>query len=129
MIKTLSRYIKGYIKPSILTPVFMIVEVIMEILIPFLMGNIVKYGIEKGDFDYVIKTGAIMVLCAGVSFAGGVLGGKFGAKASTGFAHNLGKVCITIFRPFLFLTLINSVQRDLLPDLQRMFPMCRWRTR
>ena len=102
MIKTLSRYIKGYIKPSILTPVFMIVEVIMEILIPFLMGNIVKYGIEKGDFDYVIKTGAIMVLCAGVSFAGGVLGGKFGAKASTGFAHNLREGMYNNIQTFSF---------------------------
>ena len=102
MIKTLSRYIKGYIKPSILTPIFMIVEVIMEILIPFLMGNIVTYGIEKGDFDYVIKTGILMVACAGISFAGGVLGGKYGAKAATGFAHNLREGMYNNIQTFSF---------------------------
>ena len=102
MIKTLSRYIKGYIKPSILTPIFMIVEVIMEIFIPYLMGNIVTYGIEKGDFDYIIKIGIMMVACAGISFAGGVLGGKYGAKAATGFAHNLREGMYNNIQTFSF---------------------------
>ena len=66
MIKTLSRYIKGYVKPSVLTPIFMIVEVIMETLIPFLMAEIVDVGIPNEDFRYICKIGIIMVVFAGI---------------------------------------------------------------
>lgn len=102
MIKTLSRYIKEYKKATILTPIFMIVEVIMEIIIPLLMGYIVNVGIENGDMNYIYKVGAIMVVCAGISFAGGVLGGKYGAKAATGFAHNLREGMYNNIQTFSF---------------------------
>lgn len=102
MIKTLSRYIKGYVKPSVLTPIFMIVEVIMETLIPFLMAEIVDVGIPNEDFRYICKIGIIMVVFAGISFAGGVLGGKYGAMASTGFAHNLREGMYNNIQTFSF---------------------------
>lgn len=102
MIKTLSRYIKGYVKPSVLTPICMIVEVVMEILIPLLMAKIVDVGIENGDFNYIFKIGVIMLGFAGVSLAGGVLGGVFGAKASTGFAHNLREGMYNNIQTFSF---------------------------
>ena len=102
MIKTLSRYIKGYVKPSILTPIFMILEVIMETLIPFLMAKIVDVGIANEDFKYILKIGIIMVAFAGISFLGGVLGGKYGAKASTGFAHNLREGMYNNIQAFSF---------------------------
>ncbi len=102
MIKTLSRYIKGYVKPSVLTPICMIVEVVMEILIPLLMAKIVDVGIENGDFNYIFKIGIIMLGFAGVSLAGGVLGGVFGAKASTGFAHNLREGMYNNIQTFSF---------------------------
>ena len=102
MIKTLSRYIKGYVKPSVLTPIFMILEVIMETLIPFLMAKIVDVGIANEDFKYILKIGIIMVAFAGISFLGGVLGGKYGAKASTGFAHNLREGMYNNIQTFSF---------------------------
>lgn len=89
MLKTLSRYIKEFKTASIITPICMIVEVIMETLIPYLMSSIVDYGINKSDMDHIIKTGAIMIVLAVISLTAGVLSGKFGAKASTGFARNL----------------------------------------
>lgn len=102
MIKTLSRYIKGYIRPSVITPICMIVEVIMETLIPLLMAKIVDVGIANGDFNYILKVGIIMVGFAGISFVGGVLGGKYGAMASTGFAHNLREGMYNNIQTFSF---------------------------
>ncbi|MDV4152575.1 ABC transporter ATP-binding protein [Clostridium sp. AL.422] len=89
MIKKLSSYIGEYKKDSILTPVFVACEVILEVIIPVLMAKIVDNGIEKGDMKYVTILGIIMLLMAFLSLTFGALGGKTGAKASTGFAKNL----------------------------------------
>lgn len=102
MIKTLSRYVKEFKTASILTPIFMIVEVIMEVLIPKLMGSIVDVGIENGDMNHIYKVGALMLVCAAISLTGGVLGGVFGAKASTGFARNLREGMYNNIQTFSF---------------------------
>ncbi len=102
MIKTLSRYIKEFKLASILTPIFMIAEVIMEVLIPKLMGSIVDDGIKYGDMNHIYRVGALMLVCAGVSLTCGVLGGKFGAKASTGFARNLREGMYNNIQTFSF---------------------------
>ena len=62
MIKTLSRYIKEFKTASIITPICMIVEVIMETLIPFMMGSIVDNGIKKSDMNHVVQVGIIMII-------------------------------------------------------------------
>ncbi len=88
MIKKLLGCLREYKKYAILTPAFMILEVAMEVAIPLLIkwfGGALQNGDSKGMLIY----GLLMVACAGVSLVAGMFGGKFGAKASTGFAKNL----------------------------------------
>lgn len=89
MIKTLSKYIGEFKRDAFLTPLCMIVEVIMETLTPLLMASIVDRGINGGDINHIYKMGGIMVVVAAIGLAGGLLGAKYGARASTGFARNL----------------------------------------
>lgn len=89
MIKTLAAQIKEYKLPSVLTPLCMILEVIMEMIIPLLMARIIDDGIQAGNMQEVTKVGLLMILCAVIGLAAGVGGAVFGAKASTGFAKNL----------------------------------------
>ena len=89
MIKKLSSYIGEYKKSSILTPVFVACEVVLEVTIPVLMAKIVDTGIKNGDMKYVSILGIVMLIMAFLSLTFGALGGVTGAKASTGFAKNL----------------------------------------
>ncbi|MCH5297969.1 MAG: ABC transporter ATP-binding protein [Ruminococcus sp.] len=89
MIKTLAKNIRGFVKESIITPVSMIVEVIMEMLIPLLMASMIDSGVNKGDMKAILYYGGLMGICALIGLITGVLGGVYGAKASSGFARNL----------------------------------------
>ena len=87
--KKLAAYIRGYWRDTVLTPIFMLGEVVVEMMIPLLMARIVDEGIYGKDMDTIVKVGIAMVFCAVAGLISGVLGGKFGASASTGFAKNL----------------------------------------
>ena len=89
MIKKLASYIKDYKKESILTPIFVILEVIMEVIIPLLMSRIIDIGIPNNDINYILRIGIMLTISAIMSLAFGVLSGRFAAKASSGFAKNL----------------------------------------
>ncbi|MBQ8780052.1 MAG: ABC transporter ATP-binding protein [Oscillospiraceae bacterium] len=89
MIKTLMGYIGKYKKSTILTPVFTALEVVMEVLIPFITASIIDKGIEKGDMKAVALYGSVMLVMAFFSLAFGVLAGHYAADASSGFAANL----------------------------------------
>ena len=89
MIKTLAKSIREYKKQTILTPIFVALEVIMEILIPFVMANLVDYGIYGNNMPVIYKFGLILLLLVAFALIFGVLAGKFAAIASTGFAKNL----------------------------------------
>lgn len=102
MIKTLAAHIKEYKKASIATPFFMILEVIMETLIPFLMATLVDDGINKGNLNHVYRIGALMVVFAIIGLFAGLMGGKYGAKASAGFAKNLRKDMYKNIQTFAF---------------------------
>lgn len=102
MIKTLASYIKEYKWVSLLTPVFMILEVVCEIIIPLLIASIVDEGIEKGNIDHIYKVGAIMLVMAVFGLVCGILGGVFAAKASTGFAKNIRKALFENIQRFSF---------------------------
>ena len=102
MLKTLARYVKEYKWVSIITPIFMLVEVVMELLIPKLMSIIVDDGIGKSNMTVVYTTGAVMLVFALISLAAGVLAGKYGAKASTGFAKNLREGMFNKIQTFSF---------------------------
>lgn len=102
MLKTLGSQIREYKKDSLLTPVFMILEVIMETVIPLLMAFIIDDGVEKGDIHHIYMVGAAMVLIAALGLLFGVLGGKYGARASSGFARNLRKAMYENIQTFSF---------------------------
>lgn len=102
MLKTLGAHIKEFKKDSLLTPFFMILEVIMEMLIPLLMASIIDDGVNAGDMNHIYKIGACMVVVAGVSLYAGAMGGKYGARASTGFARNLRKAMFENIQTFSF---------------------------
>jgi len=93
MIKKLSRCIREYKMPSILTAVFISFEVLMEVIIPLLMAELIDKGIESnggaGDMNAILKYGAIVIVLAAVSLICGVLSGRFAAIASCGFGKNL----------------------------------------
>ena len=89
MIKTLSKCIREYKLSSILTPFLVCLEVIMEVLIPFLMGKLIDNGINKGDTGFVVKTGLLLIVLCVFSLFFGSAAGITAAKASAGFAKNL----------------------------------------
>ncbi|KHD13655.1 ABC transporter ATP-binding protein [Clostridium butyricum] len=102
MIKTLMSQVKEYKKDSILCPIFVILEVIMEVIIPFLMASIIDKGVEAGNMMHVIKIGTIMIIMAIMSLTFGALAGKYAASASTGFAKNLRKTMFQNIQSFSF---------------------------
>lgn len=102
MIKTLISQVKQYKKDSILCPIFVILEVIMEVIIPFLMASIIDKGVEAGNMIHVIKIGGIMIVMAMLSLTFGTLAGKYAASASTGFAKNLRKTMFENIQSFSF---------------------------
>ncbi len=102
MIRTLGSYVKEYKRASILTPLCMILEVIMEMVIPLLMASIIDHGVNEGNMQHITRVGAMMLAAAVCGLAAGMLGGVFGAKASTGFAKNLRQGMFEKIQTFSF---------------------------
>ena len=102
MLKTLLGQVKEFRLLSILTPVCMIGEVICEMIIPVLMGRIVDRGVMAGNVQYIIRTGAVMIVVALLGLTAGVLGGFFAARAGAGFARNLRKAMYENIQKFSF---------------------------
>lgn len=102
MIKTLAKQIKEYKSASLVTPIFMILEVAMEMVIPLLMASIIDDGVQAGDMKHIFVIGCYMILAAIVGLFAGVMGGKYGAKASTGFARNLREAMYENIQTFSF---------------------------
>lgn len=91
MLKKLSASIRQYKRQSLLAPLFVTFEVILEVLIPTIMAYLIDNGINKGNMNVIAKTGLILVVTCIISLICGILSGKFAAEASTGFAANLRK--------------------------------------
>lgn len=102
MLKTLGAQIKEFKKDSFLTPVFMILEVLMETIIPLMMASIIDNGVEAGDIHHIYVMGGCMVIVACISLFAGTMGGKYGACASAGFARNLRKAMYENIQTFSF---------------------------
>lgn len=102
MVKTLLGQVKEFKRESILTPIYMILEVILETLIPLLMASIIDDGVEKGNIRHIMIVGGIMVVVAAGGLFAGLMGGVYGAKASTGFARNLRKAMFENIQTFSF---------------------------
>ena len=102
MLKTLLGQVKEFKKDSLLTPLFMILEVLLETMIPLIMASIIDNGVETGDIGHICRMGAVMAVLALLGLLTGVLGGKYGARASTGFARNLRKAMFENIQTFSF---------------------------
>ena len=90
MIKKLASCVGEYKKYAILTPLVMVGEVVMELMIPFIMAKIIDHGIQgDGGISYTVRMGGIMIFMALVSMFFGAIGGKLAAKAGMGFAKNV----------------------------------------
>lgn len=89
MIKTLLKQVKQYKRESLLTPLFTALEVLLEVVIPFITASIIDKGIEQGNIGQVYFYGGLMLIMAFLSLLSGVLAGKYAAAASSGFACNL----------------------------------------
>lgn len=102
MLKVLGAQIKEFKKDSILTPIFMILEVIMEMIIPLLMASIIDDGVNSGDLNHIYKIGGLMIVVALIGLWAGLMGAKYGARASTGFARNLRKAMFENIQTYSF---------------------------
>lgn len=102
MLKTLLAQVKEFKKDAFLTPLFMLLEVAMEMIIPLLMASIIDEGVNAGDMNHIYRVGFFMIIAAGIGLFAGVMGGKYGASASTGFARNLRKAMFARIQTFSF---------------------------
>ncbi len=102
MLKTLLSQVKEYRRATLATPCFMIVEVLMEMAIPFLMASIIDDGVNTGDIHHIVIVGLIMVGAAIIGLLAGMGGGRYSAKASAGFAKNLREAEFNNIQTFSF---------------------------
>ena len=102
MLKKLAKYVKEYKKATILTPVFVVLEVVMEVIIPLLMARIIDVGIQNGDVHYILEMGVLLIIAAILSLTFGMLSGRYAAKASAGYAKNLRKAMFYKIQDYAF---------------------------
>ncbi|WP_295153475.1 ABC transporter ATP-binding protein [uncultured Ruminococcus sp.] len=123
--------IKQYTADTILTPVYAMLEVVMEVLLPYITARIIDEGITKNDLGAVGKYGGIMVVAAIISLLAGMMSGVHGAKASTGFACNLREEIYRKIQTFSFANidkfstagLVTRMTTDV-TNIQNAFQMC-----
>lgn len=86
MNKTLLKSVREYKKQSVLAPFFVILEVLMEVLIPMEMAKIIDVGIMQGNLSYIVRRGLILVIMAMLALYFGIIAGKMAATAGAGYA-------------------------------------------
>ena len=135
MIKKLLKCVGQYKLPSVLTPIFIALEVIMEVIIPLYMGKLLDDGINgrggEGDMPYILKTGVVLAVFCVMSLIFGALAGKYAAEASGGFAKNLRKKMFYNLQSFSFsnidkfsvASLVTRLTTDV-SNLQNSYQMC-----
>ena len=102
LIRTIAKEIREYKWASIVTPLFMLLEVLMETLIPYLMASIIDKGVNAGDIGHIYRIGGLMIVAAAIGLLAGMAGGRFGAKASAGLAKNLRESMFGHIQTFSF---------------------------
>lgn len=100
--KELLRQVKQYKKDSVLAPVYSALEVVMEVIIPFVMALLIDEGVEKGNMNKIMFYGILMIVLAMISLFAGIMAGKYAASASTGFACNLREAMYRNIQRFSF---------------------------
>ena len=130
-IKRILHEVKEFKVAAVLTPLFMLLEVFCETLIPYLMSSIIDDGVEAGNMQHIFIVGLLMIVVAGVGLFGGIAGGVFGAKASTGLARNLRESMFNHIQTFSFSNidrfstagLVTRLTTDV-TNVQNSFQMC-----
>jgi ATP-binding cassette subfamily B protein len=131
MLKKLLENVGEYKKDSLITPIFVILEVIMEVIIPLLMAKIVDIGLANGDINYVVRTGIIMLILSFLALYFGMMSGKTAAKASTGFSKNLRRAMYDKIQTYSFSnidkfstsSLVTRLTTDV-TNVQNAYQMC-----
>ena len=108
MFKTLLKSVREYKIPSFLAPLCVSIEVILEVIIPFVMSFLIDDGIKKQNIKVTIMWGAVMALLAAVSLLFGALSGRFSSVASAGFATNLRRDIFHKVQDFSFSNMYSS---------------------
>ena len=107
MVKKLMRSIREYKKASLLAPIYVACEVILEVLIPYLMAGIIDIGIAESDMNYIYTMGAVLIIAAMASLFCGFMSGRYAAIASAGFAKNLREDQFRCVQKFSFANIDN----------------------
>ena len=102
MFKLIKKSLREYYKQSILTPIFIILEVLIEVLIPLQMARIIDIGIKNSNMNYILKEGIILVVIAMCSLLFGILAGNYASIASAGFSKNIRKDIFYKIQEFSF---------------------------
>ena len=102
ILSTLAGEIKQYKLPAVLTPVFVVLEVLMEVLIPFVIADLLDKGVELGNYDVIIELGIVLIILALLALVFGILAGRTSAVASAGFAKNLRRAVFSNVQKFSF---------------------------
>ena len=102
MLKILLRQVGNFKSVSLLTPLFTSLEVVMDVLIPYMTARLIDEGISKGDMSATYRYGGIMLLMAAMSLLFGILAARCAAKASTGFAHNVRNAMYKALQRYAF---------------------------
>lgn len=131
MLRKLLKNVGEYKKETILTPVLVILEVATEVIIPLLMAKIVDVGLAKGDINYVVKVGIVMLISSFLALYFGMTSGKTAAKASTGFAKNLRRAMYDKIQTYSFSNidkfstsgLVTRLTTDI-TNVQNAYQMC-----
>ena len=102
ILSTLAGEVRQYKLPAVLTPVFVVLEVLMEVLIPFVIVDLIDKGVEMGNYTVVAEDGVILIILALLALLFGIIAGKTSADASAGFAKNLRRAVFTNVQKFSF---------------------------
>ncbi len=131
MIRTLLRQVREYKRDTIITPIFTVLEVVAELLVPFVIASLIDKGIEAGNLRNVYLYGALMIVLAFFGLVFGILAGRFAASASAGFACNLRQSMFENIQTFSFSNidkfstagLVTRMTTDV-TNMQMAFQMC-----
>lgn len=132
MVKTLLKSVREYKKPALITPLFMVLEAVCECMIPYMMTKMLATGADGSvPMRQILTYGGIMLVLAVLSLTGGVMGGKYAAIASCGFAKNLRKDLFYSVQDFSFKdvdkfstsSLVTRLTTDV-SNVQMAFQMC-----
>lgn len=131
MIKTLLKYVKEYKKVAIITPILVLLEVVLEIMIPLVMAELIDQGIDGGSMPDIVKYGIELLIFAILALAFGVAAGRTASVASAGFARNLRGAMYDHVQEFSFAnidkfstaSIVTRLTTDV-SNVQMAFQMC-----